>query len=191
MAQESLFDSVRWHLRSWDQIKRTSLFTLSNYANVFMFLFFIAVGLYQIKSKRVRGASHSHSGYFCGSSIVLHFRVIFGVTVLGRSSCGYSLMTHCYFEWRSFTYIGRCELPELTSFQDEAKKRPRHSALKAPDFPEIEELRDFDWKTTEPIKLRPFKPKYHITMGRPPPLPTPPFGSKSPSNPTFKPYQRN
>jgi len=26
-------------------------------------------------------------------------------------------------------------------------------------------LKDFDWKTTEPLKLRPFKPKYHLTMG--------------------------
>lgn len=26
-------------------------------------------------------------------------------------------------------------------------------------------LPDFDWKTTEPLKFRPFKPRYHITMG--------------------------
>lgn len=29
----------------------------------------------------------------------------------------------------------------------------------------IVHLSGFDWKTTEPLKLRPFKPKYHITMG--------------------------
>jgi hypothetical protein len=29
----------------------------------------------------------------------------------------------------------------------------------------IEALQNFDWKTTEPIKIRPFKPKYHLTMG--------------------------
>ncbi|KAF2097269.1 hypothetical protein NA57DRAFT_57865 [Rhizodiscina lignyota] len=28
----------------------------------------------------------------------------------------------------------------------------------------IEPLADLDWKTTEPIKIRPFKPKYHLTM---------------------------
>ncbi|KAK4186282.1 hypothetical protein QBC35DRAFT_387524 [Podospora australis] len=30
--------------------------------------------------------------------------------------------------------------------------------------PSIQPLLNFDWKTTEPLKLRPFKPKYHITM---------------------------
>ncbi len=37
--------------------------------------------------------------------------------------------------------------------------------LKSPDFPDIEEQEDFDWKTTEPLQFRPFKPKYHLTMG--------------------------
>ncbi|KAE8373372.1 hypothetical protein BDV26DRAFT_69155 [Aspergillus bertholletiae] len=31
-------------------------------------------------------------------------------------------------------------------------------------YPPVEPLPDFDWKTKEPIKLRPFKPKYHLTM---------------------------
>lgn len=99
MAQASLLDSVLWHFRSWDQIKKTSLFTLSNYANVFMFFILIGVGLYQIKQKR-----------------------------------------------------------------DDAKNNPRYLALPAPDFPPITQLEKFDWKTTEPLKLRPFKPKYHLTM---------------------------
>ena len=30
----------------------------------------------------------------------------------------------------------------------------------------ITPLPDFDWETTEPLKLRPFKPKYHLTMGK-------------------------
>jgi hypothetical protein len=30
---------------------------------------------------------------------------------------------------------------------------------------EITPLTDFDWNTTEPTKIRPFKPKYHLTMG--------------------------
>lgn len=29
----------------------------------------------------------------------------------------------------------------------------------------ISPLLDFDWKTKQPIALRPFKPKYHLTMG--------------------------
>ncbi|KAE8351738.1 hypothetical protein BDV28DRAFT_14723 [Aspergillus coremiiformis] len=31
-------------------------------------------------------------------------------------------------------------------------------------YPPIQGLPDFDWETTEPLKLRPFKPKYHLTM---------------------------
>ncbi|RMZ90954.1 hypothetical protein DV736_g1805, partial [Chaetothyriales sp. CBS 134916] len=47
----------------------------------------------------------------------------------------------------------------------EAEKAGRgRRYLAAPDFPPVEELADFDYKTTEPIKLRPFKPKYHLTM---------------------------
>lgn len=30
----------------------------------------------------------------------------------------------------------------------------------------LEPLQDFDWSSTEPIKIRPFKPKYHLTMGK-------------------------
>lgn len=32
--------------------------------------------------------------------------------------------------------------------------------------PAIEPLADFDWRATPPTKLRPFKPIYHITMGK-------------------------
>ncbi|KAJ5234706.1 uncharacterized protein N7469_003874 [Penicillium citrinum] len=31
-------------------------------------------------------------------------------------------------------------------------------------YPKVEPLPDFDWKTTEPIKIRPFKSKYNLTM---------------------------
>ncbi|EGE83393.1 hypothetical protein BDDG_06337 [Blastomyces dermatitidis ATCC 18188] len=33
------------------------------------------------------------------------------------------------------------------------------------DFPLVEPLQKFDWEKTEPLKLRPYKPKYHLTMG--------------------------
>ncbi len=50
--------------------------------------------------------------------------------------------------------------------QNEAKKIGYEKRyLKAPEFPDIEEQPDFDWKTTEPLQLRPFKSKYHLTMG--------------------------
>ncbi|KAL4897118.1 hypothetical protein BDV59DRAFT_190926 [Aspergillus ambiguus] len=31
-------------------------------------------------------------------------------------------------------------------------------------YPPIEPLPDFDWRSTEPLSFRPFKPKYHLTM---------------------------
>ncbi|PGH35179.1 hypothetical protein GX50_01991 [[Emmonsia] crescens] len=32
------------------------------------------------------------------------------------------------------------------------------------DFAPVEPLQKFDWEKTEPLKLRPYKPKYHLTM---------------------------
>lgn len=32
-------------------------------------------------------------------------------------------------------------------------------------YPPIEPLPHFDWKSEEPVKIRPFRPKYHLTMG--------------------------
>ncbi|KAB8213483.1 hypothetical protein BDV33DRAFT_196900 [Aspergillus novoparasiticus] len=37
-------------------------------------------------------------------------------------------------------------------------------AVKPNSYPPVEPLPDFNWKTKEPIKIRPFKPKYHLTM---------------------------
>ena len=39
-------------------------------------------------------------------------------------------------------------------------------ALKAPSFPPVTEDAGFDYTKTEPLQLRPFKPTYHLTMGR-------------------------
>lgn len=33
------------------------------------------------------------------------------------------------------------------------------------DYPEVETLTDFRWQDTPPLKLRPFQPKYNLTMG--------------------------
>ncbi|KPI40378.1 uncharacterized protein AB675_7531 [Cyphellophora attinorum] len=55
-------------------------------------------------------------------------------------------------------------------------KKYKHSNrfLPAPNFPTINEQLDFDYTKTEPAQLRPFKPKYHLTMGNhwPPELPS-------------------
>ena len=39
-----------------------------------------------------------------------------------------------------------------------------HKSLEE-SFKPIESRIDFNWQTAEPIKFRPFKPKYHLTMG--------------------------
>lgn len=48
---------------------------------------------------------------------------------------------------------------------DKPKEQPDKEAYYA-----ITPLRDFDWRETKPIKIRPFKPKYHLTMGQRHPL---------------------
>jgi hypothetical protein len=50
--------------------------------------------------------------------------------------------------------------------QTAAKAGYEKRYIKAPEFPEVKELPEFDWQTTEPLKLRPFKPRYHLTMGK-------------------------
>jgi hypothetical protein len=59
-------------------------------------------------------------------------------------------------------------LNQVRRKNNEAKKAGYEKRfLKAPEFPEVEEKADFEWTTTEPLQLRPFKPKYHLTMGKP------------------------
>jgi hypothetical protein len=57
MGEQTLLDSVLWHVRSWDEIKRTSLFTLANYANVFLLVGFVIFAIIQTRSKIVRDLS--------------------------------------------------------------------------------------------------------------------------------------
>lgn len=60
-----------------------------------------------------------------------------------------------------YTYEDYLTPPQKASKKAGYEKR----YLRAPEFPPIEEQSAFDWKTTEPLQLRPFKPKYHLTMG--------------------------
>jgi hypothetical protein len=43
------------------------------------------------------------------------------------------------------------------------------SASEENPYSDIDPLSNFDWQATEVLKLRPFKPKYHLTMGKRPP----------------------
>ncbi|RAL17462.1 heme-dependent oxidative N-demethylase family protein [Aspergillus homomorphus CBS 101889] len=53
-----------------------------------------------------------------------------------------------------------------TKAQEKGKKTNEAEAAS-----EIEPLENFQWDQTEPLALRPFKPRYHITMGKSPNLP--------------------
>jgi predicted membrane channel-forming protein YqfA (hemolysin III family) len=57
MGDQTLLASVLWHVRSWDEIKQTSLFTLANYANIFLLLGFVIFAIIQARSKIVRDAT--------------------------------------------------------------------------------------------------------------------------------------
>lgn len=53
MGQQSLLDSVLWHLRSWEQIKATSWFTLSNYFTYFLLVGVVITSVWQAHAKAV------------------------------------------------------------------------------------------------------------------------------------------
>ncbi|GAM39461.1 hypothetical protein TCE0_034f11029 [Talaromyces pinophilus] len=46
----------------------------------------------------------------------------------------------------------------------QVKTHKKSRFLESPGFPLPETLHEFDWATKEPLQLRPFKPKYHLTM---------------------------
>src|SRR5437773_1457560 len=54
MDEHTMLDSLYWHIRSWDEIERTSLFTLSNYVTIFLLLLFTVIAIIQTRSKIVR-----------------------------------------------------------------------------------------------------------------------------------------
>lgn len=45
-------------------------------------------------------------------------------------------------------------------------ERPSTETSEKDPYNIIDALTDFDWAATPPIKVWPFKPKYHMTMGR-------------------------
>jgi len=56
---------------------------------------------------------------------------------------------------------------QFTSQSTAAKKaHADHQHLAAPGFPEVERLEKFNWREEKPLKLRSFRPKYFLTMGK-------------------------
>jgi len=70
MIPKELFPStVMWRLRSWNDIRSASWFTLSNYSTFFMILFLVVVALLQTRSKIV-SIHHAHNpDDSCGISL--------------------------------------------------------------------------------------------------------------------------
>jgi hypothetical protein len=61
MAQNMLrlLESMKWHFRSYEEIKNTSLFTKVNYTLFFMILTLAVVAVLQTRAKIVREPLHS------------------------------------------------------------------------------------------------------------------------------------
>lgn len=65
-----------------------------------------------------------------------------------------------------FVFFLFMAIRQFVAKQQEAKKAGANRPwCDAPGFPEIEQLEGFKWQDAAPIKLRTFKPKYHLTMG--------------------------
>ena len=58
--------------------------------------------------------------------------------------------------WRALRQKRRITDNEVLPNDEKANNDP---------YQDIEPLQDFDWSTTSPVQIRPFKPIYHLTMG--------------------------
>lgn len=67
----------------------------------------------------------------------------------------------------TYTLIRIWRRSESRSSGREARKATpvNEEACETDPYSSITPLEDFDWRETEPLKFRPFKPKYHLTMG--------------------------
>jgi hypothetical protein len=78
----------------------------------------------------------------------------------------YALLASTALFWLVYRYVTYSRGANTAIPQSNEKKNvsEQEDALKA--YQDIEPLHDFDWESTPPMKLRPFKPKYHLTMGK-------------------------
>lgn len=63
-----------------------------------------------------------------------------------------------------YTFLNYIVSSLANTGQEPPKRLKKGSTLDAPGFPQVEPLMTFDWEKAEPLKIRPFKPKYHLTM---------------------------
>jgi len=78
----------------------------------------------------------------------------------------YASLASAAILWLVYRYlICNRSSEDAASLSNDKKQAPeQEDALKA--YQNIEPLQDFDLEFTPPMKLRPFKPKYHLTMGK-------------------------
>ncbi|KAF4158789.1 hypothetical protein CNMCM6069_003355 [Aspergillus lentulus] len=84
----------------------------------------------------------------------------------------------------SFLILGICTLTFAFAYYRKIKVQTipsKHEPLEE-GYPPITPLLNFNWETTEPLALRPFKPKYHLTMA----LSTIPISELIPMDKTYK-----
>lgn len=64
--------------------------------------------------------------------------------------------------WRLYPQI----LGQLPGEEICRETSPNEEMCEKDPYSVITPLPDFDWQKTETLKLRPFKPKFHLTMGK-------------------------
>ena len=78
----------------------------------------------------------------------------------------YALLASAAVFWLVYRYViyHRATNTTIPKQNEEENAPEQEDPLKA--YQDIEPLYDLDWESTPPMKLRPFKPKYHLTMGK-------------------------
>lgn len=77
----------------------------------------------------------------------------------------YAVLASAVVLWLVYRYvtIHRSTNAAVSQSSETKNASKQEDPLRA--YRNIEPLHDFDWESTPPMKLRPFKPKYHLTMG--------------------------
>ena len=78
----------------------------------------------------------------------------------------YAVLASAVVLWLVYRYVTYRRGPNAAVLQSNEKKDAREQDDPMRAYHDIEPLHDLDWKATPPLKLRPFKPKYHLTMGK-------------------------
>lgn len=77
----------------------------------------------------------------------------------------YALLASATALWLVYRYILHHRVAKYAELRSKNEKDAAEQEDPFAAYQAIEPLQDFDWESTPPIKLRPFKPKYHLTMG--------------------------